>query len=257
MLRSRVTFNQSDWDEHLATAELAVNNAVQASTGFTPFYLNYGKEVSLPIDQAVTGQQHPSDNPEASSRIRRLHSDLARAKANIEQAQLRQAKYVDRHRRDVTFKVGDKVLLSTEHIKFVGSETRTPKFASKFVGPFEITRVAHANAYELKLPPTWQIHPVFNISRLRVYKDGRAAFPSRPLTHSRPPPEAVLEDGAEVFEVQSILAKRGTGRRVDYLVEWKGYPLHEATWERAATLTNARKAVQAYEARVLEDQDRS
>ena len=40
---------------------------------------------------------------------------------------------------------------------------------------------------------------------------------------------------------------------MQYLVEWRGYPLWEATWEPAANLHNARAAVDAYEARVSED----
>src|SRR4051812_29158636 len=110
MLRSRINFAQTDWDQHLATAELAVNNAQQASSGFSPFYLDYGREVQLPLDQAIAALR-PSNNPEAMARIRRLHEDLARAHTNLEQAQRRQAKYADRHRRDVAFKVGDSVLL--------------------------------------------------------------------------------------------------------------------------------------------------
>ena len=53
MLRARINFKQTDWDDHLAAAELAINNAQQASTGFSPFHLNYGQEVQLPLDQAI------------------------------------------------------------------------------------------------------------------------------------------------------------------------------------------------------------
>ena len=151
LLRSVVNFHQTDWDEHLAAAELAVNNAVQASTGFTPFYLNSGQQASLPLDQAIVGLR-PSSNPEASDRIRRLKADLARAREHIERAQQRQAKYADQHRRAVTFKVGDSVLLSTEHLKMQGADKRTPKFAAKFIGPFVVKRVVNDNAYELDLP---------------------------------------------------------------------------------------------------------
>jgi hypothetical protein len=179
MLRSRINFAQTDWDEHLSMAELAVNNAQQASTGFSPFYLNYGKEVELPLDRAVA-ELRPTNNPEAATRIRRLHDDLARAHENLERAQQRQARYANQHRRDVTFKVGDQVLLSTEHLKMLGSEKRTPKFTFRYLGPFKIKRVVNANAYELDLPPTMQIHPVLNIDRLKQYRDGRLAFPDRP-----------------------------------------------------------------------------
>jgi hypothetical protein len=252
VLRSRVNFQQTDWDEHLAAAELAINNARHASTGFTPFYLNYGQEVQLPLDQAIA-ELRPPNNPEAASRIRRLQSDLARARSHIEQAQQRQAHYADQHRRAVTFAVGDKVLLSTEHLKMLGADKRSPKFTFKYLGPFTIKRVVNDNAYELDLPPQLQIHPVLNISRLKQYRDGHAAFPARPAADSRPPPEVALEDGAPVFEVESIIAKRGAGARTRYLVKWRGYPHWESTWEPLSSLSNARDAIADYE-QALEDQ---
>jgi hypothetical protein len=253
ILRARVNFAQTDWDQHLAAAELAVNNAQQASTGFSPFYLNYGREVQLPLDHAVAALG-PSSNPEAMARIRRLHVDLARAHTNLEKAQQRQAKYADRHRRAVTFRVGDKVLLSTAHLKLLGSEKRTPKFTYKYLGPFQVKRVINANAYELDLPPQLQIHPVLNIDRLKPYRDGRLAFPTRPLGDHRPPPEVTLENGAALFEVESIIAKRGEGSRTRYLVKWLGYPHWESTWESASALKNARDAIADYEDQLQQQQ---
>ena len=250
LLRSCINFEQTDWDEHLAAAELAVNNSKHASTGFTPFYLNSGREVSMPLDQAVAGLRPSSLNPEAADRIRRLQADLTQAREHIERAQQRQAKYADQHRRAVTFVVGDRVLLSTAHLKMVGADRRTPKFAAKYFGPFVIKRVVNANAYELDLPSRLRIHPVFNISRLKPYQDP-SSFPSRPSSVTRPPPEIALEDGAEVYQVESILAKRGSGTRAQFLVKWLGYPEWEATWERASSLRqSAAEAVVEFEATV-------
>ena len=193
--------------------------------------------------------RRPTNNPEAADRIRRLHADLDTARKHIEQAQQRQAKYVDPNRRAITFKEGDLVLLSTEHLRLVGSDTRTPKFTFKFIGPFKIKRVVNENAYELDLPAQLQIHPVLNISRLKAYNEGDRLFPDRPKPDVRPPPETILEDGAAVFEVESILAKRGNGRRrVEYLVKWRGYPLWESTWEPVSSLSQATQAVRSFEA---------
>jgi hypothetical protein len=47
MLRAYVTPHQTDWDLHLTAIEFAYNNSVQASTGYTPFYLNYGRHPQL------------------------------------------------------------------------------------------------------------------------------------------------------------------------------------------------------------------
>ncbi len=256
MLRSRINFEQTDWDEHLAVAELANNNSLQASTGFTPFFLNSGQEVQLPLDLELA-ELLPTNNPSAEERIRKLHAALQRARSNIEAAQQRQAKYADKHRRDITFQVGDQVLLSTEHLQLKGADRRTPKFSHKYIGPFKVKRVVNRNAYELELPPQLQLlHSTFNIDRLKPYKDGSAAFPSRPPPDSRPPPEAILDNGAAVFEVERILAKRGSGNRTQYLVLWKGYPLWEATWEPRSSLHGAADAVADFNTRrqVLEDQ---
>jgi hypothetical protein len=253
MLRPRVNFQQDDWDEHLAMAELAYNSSQQASTGFTPFYLNYGQEAVMPLDLAIAPMR-PINNPAAADRIRRLQEDLTRARQHIEAAQQRQAKYADAHRRPISFSVGESVLLSTEHLRLVGSEGRTPKFTYKYIGPFTIKRVINANAYELDLPPQLRIHPVLNISRLKAYHNGQRLFPSRPPPETRPPPELVMEDGAAVFEVESILAKRGNTRKgTEYLVNWKGYPLWEATWEPVSSLAQAAQAVRLFE-RTLRNQ---
>jgi hypothetical protein len=145
------------------------------------------------------------------------------------------------------------VLLSTAHLKMTGDDKRTPKFACKYFGPFKVKRVVNANAYELDLPASLRIHPVLNIDRLKAYRDGAALFPSRPPPNSRPPAEAVLESGAEEYEVESILASRGSGARAHYLVKWRGYPQWESTWEKAANLSGARALVDDYE-QVLADQ---
>jgi hypothetical protein len=258
MLRSFVNFEQNDWDRHLDTAEMAYNNSKHASTGFTPFYLDHGQEIALPLDNELAALPIPCKNPTATERIRNLRLNLNRATDNLHKAQQRQAKYVDEHRRNVTFAVGDQVLLSTAHLRLTGvAGTRSPKFAYRFIGPFKVKRIVNANAYELDLPSQLQIHPVLNISRLKQYHDGRARFPNRPQADTRPSPQVAHEDGAALFEVDRILAKRGQARKVEYLVQWKGYPLWEATWESASQLSLAQDAVAAFESQVLADQDYS
>ncbi len=47
-LRAYVNAQQEDWDQKLASLEFAYNDKVQASTGFTPFYLNTGRHPRTP-----------------------------------------------------------------------------------------------------------------------------------------------------------------------------------------------------------------
>src|SRR6185312_10187671 len=63
MLRARINFQQADWDAHLAAAELAINNASQASTVFSPFFLNYGQHMRLPLDNELVSAAPDCNNP--------------------------------------------------------------------------------------------------------------------------------------------------------------------------------------------------
>jgi len=244
-LRAYVNWRQTDWDVHLSALEISINNARNSSTGFTPFYLNSGQEIRLPLDSAlpVVG-----NNPVASERIRCLHQDLVMARDHIERAQKRQAHYADRHRRHVTFAVGDRVLLSTQHLRMVGVK-RTPKLTFKYIGPFTVLRVVGSNAYELKLPDNMNLHPVFNISRLKQYTDGMTSHPSREQPYNRPLPIIDDEDGAELFKPERILECRGTGARKRWLVKWIGYPPEENTWEPFSNIGHT-DAFDQFEARM-------
>jgi len=163
-------------------------------------------------------------------------------------AQQRQATNANRRRREAAFAVGDQVLLSTEGLQLRGF---TNKLCSRFVGPFPVTAIVNANAYTLALPPQLQaLHPTFNIDRLKPYRDGKMEFPTRPLAHSRPPPIAEADtNGEAVYEVERVVAQRKRGRAVEYLVEWKGYPAEENTWEPHRKLaTTAADALADFEA---------
>ncbi len=253
-LRAYVNYRQDNWDELLTAAELSYNCAVHASTGHSPFFLNYGHEPVLPIDEAVK-PANVSNNPTAAERIQQLHEALGRSKAALLRAQQRQAQYADRNRREITFVVGDSVLLSTEHLSLKNKD-RTKKLLSKYIGPFKVKRVISQVAYELDLPSTMHIHPVFHVSKLKVVKDSGSALPGRSVAEQapeRPPPELINEDGEEEWEVERILKKRTVKRgknskRIEYLVQWRGYPEWEQTWEPARNLAQAQQAIADFEA---------
>jgi hypothetical protein len=254
MLRAYVGYKQDDWDEKLAAAELSYNTAVHTSTGFSPYYLNYGYHPNLPLDESMRSV-NISNNATAADRIAELHDSIKEAKSALERAQQRQAKYADLNRREIIFKVGDSVLLSTEHLALKDKD-RTKKLMNKFIGPFQIKRVVSPVAYELELPSSMLIHPVFHASKLKVFKSSENVYPGRDseLT-KRPPPELINEDGEAEWKVEKILKQRQVKRgkntkRVEYLVKWRGYPEWECTWEPVSHLKNAMDAIAAFHATV-------
>ena len=67
--------------------------------------------------------------------VRRVSSDWRLAKENLEPSVRLQAKYYDAKHRDVGYKVGDLVLLSTRNLKMKGIPSKLQK---RFVGPFRV-----------------------------------------------------------------------------------------------------------------------
>lgn len=234
-LRSFCNNHQDDWDDILPMLELGFNTAVQASTQRSPYELLYGQQPRTPLDVALDPLL--SRVPAAKERADRLREGFEFARGKLVQAQQRQARNADRHRRLVQLAVGDEVLLSTEGLQLRGQSN---KLCSPFVGPFAITEVINANAFRLALPPQMRaLHPVFNISRLKPYVSSSAAFTTRPQRFDRPPPDVQADsNGDALWQVDRVLACKKVGRGKRYLVAWKGYPPEENTWEPQASISH-------------------
>lgn len=113
-----------------------------------------------------------------------------------------------------SFKKGDKVYLTRKNIK-----TKQPnnKLDCKQIRPFKVKRKISNTNYELSLPRSIQIHPIFHISLLE---------PALPRAQFDKTTE--LEDEEE-YGVEKILDHRRKGLQTECLVKWKGYGNNENT----------------------------
>ena len=218
-LRHFVAPHGRDWIDHLSVCEFAINNSVSVSTGYTPFYLTYGYHPLTPATAVL-----PTKVPAAAQLHQQMQDDLASAIKHLEAAQKRQKHYADASRRHVAYAEGDMVWLSSANIGLYSKKIGRPKLARRFIGPFKVLQRCGELAYKLELPDTMKrLHNVFHVSRLKPYhEDGRV----------QPPPPPVNVDGELSYEVEMIYAHRevksGRGKRLEYLVRWKGYgPEHD------------------------------
>jgi hypothetical protein len=249
MLRHYVRSDQTDWEYWLPMVEFAINNSWHSSIQNTPFFLNYGRHPRFPTEfvllAAKRGREPDDKVPAVRSMIQNMHDAISEAKRCLHAAQQRQKAYADTRRRDVEFKVGDQVLLSTKNLtlKMVGSSKLMPRY----VGPFTVVKKVNQVAYQLDLPPCMKIHNVFHVSLLDAYKADGAVHP---------PPPPTLVDGELEYEVERILLHRDKHPRQNYkikrefLIKWLGYGPENNTWEPEVNLKNCPELLSEYWASV-------
>lgn len=189
-------------------------------------------------------------SPSATKLTHEMQLAIADAKRVLEAAQQRDKRYADMKRKDISFKVGDYVLLSTKNLNLkaaMGDEGGRRKLMPRFIGPFTVEAVINPVTYSLHLPAHLGCHPVFHVSLLRPFK---------PDAKRPPMPVPTMVDGQAEWEVDHLVEHRmratgkGRPRKVEYLVRWKGFNENFDTWEPASSLVNAPKVVDAYWKRI-------
>ncbi len=111
---------QDDWDECLTPYELACNTSVNSSLGETPFFLNHGRHPTLPV--AIV---HKLPSPAVEEFAQHLQNSILEARDHLCRAQESRAQCLEQGMRPSKLKVGDLVLLSTEHYN-VGPSHEAP-----------------------------------------------------------------------------------------------------------------------------------
>ena len=204
--------NLGRWKEYLPTVEMMINSLLNKSTGYSPFYLMYGYHPVLPVD-LLKGDE--STNVETLLKfLERTQEVWHCARMQMEKSVAVQKSYCNKKHRDIHFAVGDLVLLSTQILRLKGIPY---KLQWKFCGPYKVVEKIRTQAYRLKLPNTWKIHPVFHVSLLNQW---------RPSLVQQVLGDVELEDTdqPEYFDVEKILRWRWSlktqQRRREFLVLW-------------------------------------
>ena len=138
------------------------------------------------------------------------------------------------------FHKGDKVWLKARNLK---RQLSNSKFAPKREGPFVIIKVLSPITYELRIPKTWKIHPVFHASLLSPYGETDVHGPN----FLKPPPHLI--EGEEEYEIEKILRHRGPPSNRSFLIQWKGFSVEDDSWEPERNLKHSKAALTEYKKR--------
>ena len=216
----------ASWEDVLPMVQFVINSTPSAVTGYSPFYLNFGFHPVTPMEMMRDREESLVESTEEF--LQRMDTVFKSAKQQMEKANEKMKMHADKRRKAVTFKVNDLVLLSTQNLRMKDVPT---KFAKRFVGPFKILAKIGENAYTLELPDGWKIHPTFHVSLLKEWKES-VYTSGGPVSPDQLP--IISEEGEELWETEKLLRWRwrkvGNKKVREFLVLWKGFPLHEASW---------------------------
>ncbi len=212
-LQFYVNEQQDNWCAYLPMAEFAHNSWPHKITRKSPFELLMG------YNPHADWIDRPSLIPQVALRLQQFKE----ARVQAQELMIRAQNLWIKHKNTPRHQIGDLVWLEGRHLR---TNQPTAKLAPRRHGPFKVVQVMSPVNYKLELPTQWSIHSMFHTDLLTPYHKTATHGPN----YERPPPKLV--EGLEEYEVEKILDLQqiGRGRKLQYLVKWKGYPNSDNQW---------------------------
>lgn len=132
MLRTLVDNYSGDWEDHLDMVTFAYNTAVHPTIGYSPYFMNFGKEPLIPMDAILEKPVEALDVEKfVKQRLENLADAIKVAKETQEKAKRKaQGDFTPQEQADV--KVGDQVLVD---------KPNAGKLEERWEGPFDVVKV--------------------------------------------------------------------------------------------------------------------
>jgi len=148
MLAKVVKSHQLDWPDHVPYIVNAYNSTVHASTGYSPYFLLYGREQRAPLD-VVLGSPRVDRKPVseyARILLDRLHGAHTLVRENLHKYGEAMKRRYDLKVKEREYRPGEKVWVLNPRI-FKG---RSPKWEKRYQGPFEVVERLNDVNYKVR-----------------------------------------------------------------------------------------------------------
>ena len=254
-LRYLVDRQQKGWVKQLPYVRFVMMNTVNASTGYSPFYLKTGRNPRTipPIDAIPFALERGDggDIEDAKSHLEALAHTLEEVRDNLIEAKTRQAHYANQKRGpEDSYRVEDLVMLSTANRRreYKGSgQNRSAKLMPRWEGPIEVIRAyPERSEYTLALPSHSNTFPSFHSSQLKRYvPNDRDQFPDR--QPEQPGPLLYDAEGEPMYEAERIVDERRAGAGWRYRVKFVGWEDDNWWLSRSELRRTAPELVAAWE----------
>jgi hypothetical protein len=240
--------DQKGWANTLPKVRFNIMSTTNASTGYTPFQLRFGRLPRI-LPPLMPSDDKANEEPAARELIEQLRQWESSAQDNLLAAKIHQAFQANKDRQlKFPFRVGDRVVLLTLHRRREyksGEQHQAAKFMPCYDGPYRIlnTDKAHSTV-TLDMPHKPNLFPIFHTSEIHPFQEkDDALFPQRAL---QPPAPVIINEQQEFF-IEKIVDERRQGKRRQYLVRWRGKGPKGDEWLPASEVKDC-KALDFWEA---------
>ena len=203
--------------------EFAYNNSFQSSIGMGPYEALYGRKCRTPI--CWTGlNEHKVISPNI---VKETEEKVRVIQQRLKAARDRQKSYADLKRKDIEYKVGDKVFLKVSPWRKILWFGKKGKLSPRFIEPYEILERIRP-VTRLDLPSELaKLHNMFHFSMLRRYRYDKSHILLvqdvqllSDFTYDEEPKVILTHEVKQLRSKQVPLVK----------VHWQHHNIEEETW---------------------------
>ena len=147
MVRQYIDRSQKTWDQYLTEIVFAYNTATSESTGFSPAYLNYGRELTAP--GSLSQEVRQRSNSGLDARLKRIRDAQKLTRVNLAKNFQKQQRHYNLRRREWQPSVGMEVLRKQHTLSNKAKDYNT-KLSNTYDGPYTVHRKVSPVIYDLK-----------------------------------------------------------------------------------------------------------
>jgi RNase H-like domain found in reverse transcriptase/Reverse transcriptase (RNA-dependent DNA polymerase)/Integrase core domain/Integrase zinc binding domain/Chromo (CHRromatin Organisation MOdifier) domain/Retrotransposon gag protein/Zinc knuckle len=214
IIKKLIHGNETNWTLFVPFAQLSFNNKIAELTGSTPFSLMFGRQLNEMKDYTLSNEEEapPVNIQEWSEHMEKLQSLIY--PAILERT-------VDKKDTMITRLNKQRRLLTANAIPvgavvMLRDPLRQNKFEPKYIGPYSVMRRTRNGNYQLKDQTGEMLERHIPPDQLK-------------LVSKKARPQDLANN---VYEIEKILAHRGSPGAYEYRIKWKNY--HDITWEPAS-----------------------
>ena len=164
MLRMCIDKEQKNWANQLPAIEFAINSARSETTGYAPFFLNYGR-----MPRTMLFNEN-SEYPGVKKFAQQIKNAIINAHDAIIATRVKQTHNANRKRIPAPFVENDLIYISTQNMSLPKGKAR--KLFPKFVGPYKINKDYGNDTFGIDLPAELKkrgLHSKFHASLLCLH----------------------------------------------------------------------------------------